>query len=843
MRRRKILWRMLVWMWDVSYTHINVPLRSYTYVARVRNMKGREFEEIGDFSQKGVWSFGWGVCWRGENSTEASKSIRVVEFLLFRRKLGTGVRIYIIVGKYDGATQTSGHQLCRCRGRVTERKWMDVVVSRWSIEYHTLPVAWGETEPTLEDLGCLLRLPMLGKVDPSSGRLSPSQQGVVNALRKSVHREKGHNGVKNTFTEWARYWYKDLGASKAGEEAHVVTDEPGLKELSHLAAFLAYWLTWYIFPGPSKYSVDTTLFELVAILDSGESVPLATGFLGTLFKRLDMLHDAARHFCGRSGVRDVRSSIADVLDVEGEFVARPYVNTPKGIFPFNVYSKEDAVAFANKDDASTVEHFRMSCMMRGELSYFVNGRYGSVIYNPMRVARQFGFDQGVPKLFLPSGDVGDVWKRFLKSTFTAELRSMNTITLPGAKRMGGCTKLYREYWRDNLLRFVKDPALTSFGARSPYVEEEVLGRVKEHMKNIYGTVEKDVGNSVSLSGQDGEGLVERVQLSGKQTSKRPAKGIVEGNEESSQAVQPGVAEEVVRIPRVEVPETKTEGGSKVPSTSVEVISTLDQHAAAHGGMDDIWGDEGVSFGRVPQPDVVEEVTKAPQMEVSKTAAEGGLDVPLDSLEAIGTFDQNVAAHGVMNDIWGDEKGCSKAGFNHTEGGHGSESLVQDSSSLQDETNKGGLRSSRHWWKECNFMITRYPDRSVIVTLEMKEKVTLQPSVLFAEAREERLALISLVSFAELLEDVSLPKASPEEFIYVYGGLAALGSYQLEVGWLRKRIDQMALLLDLPAWRDRLEKVSKELEEVEVTTSRLRKRKKKLEGEIAERARECQLGRL
>ncbi|KAI8537662.1 hypothetical protein RHMOL_Rhmol09G0041600 [Rhododendron molle] len=98
----------------------------------------------------------------------------------------------------------------------------------------------------------------------------------------------------------------------------------------------------------------------------------------------------------------------------------------------------------------------------------------------------------------------------------------------------------------------------------------------------------------------------------------------------------------------------------------------------------------------------------------------------------------------------------------------------------------------------------------------------------------RLALISLVSFVELLEDVKLPEATPEEFTSVYGGLAALGSYQLEVDWLRKRIDQMAILLELPSWRDRLEKVSKELEEVEATAEQLRKRKKKLEGEVAKR---------
>ncbi|KAF7129076.1 hypothetical protein RHSIM_Rhsim10G0096700 [Rhododendron simsii] len=786
---------------------------------------------------------------------------------------------------------------------------------------------------------------------------------MVDALRRSVHREKGHNGVKNTFIEWARYWYKDLGASKAGEEAHVVTDGLGLKELAHLAAFLAYWLTWYIFPGPPKDGVDTTLFELAAILASGESVPLAPLFLGTLFKRLGMLQDAARHSCGRydlpiyvatnflhmflfkrfpkvapkpndfgasnsggrgepcrnvcrsarwsgSGIRGVRGSITDVLDVKGEFVARPYVNTQKGVFPLNVYSEEDVVTFANKDDASTAELLRMSCMMRGELPYFVNGRYGSVMYDPMRVAHQFGFDQGVPKACLPSGDTGDVWKRFLKSAFPAELRSMNTITLPGAKRMGGCTKLYREYWRDNLVRFldyvkqvpmslgvedvmsqdgelclskVKDPVLASFGACSPYVKEEVLGRVKEHLETIYGTGEKDGGSSASLSDRAEEGRAEGVRLSGKHTSKRSAKDVAEvaqpskrkkttkGNKESVEAVQPGVVEEVIRTPRVEIPKTETGGGSEVPSTSVE----------------------GVSSRRVPQLDVVEEGRKTPRVEVSEMAARGGLNVPLDSLKAIGTFDQNVAAHGVMNEIWGDEGGSSQgvahpwkgkslhhmrsagvvpseeeemeeeeeeeggsednnhnddqedeeeakegqAGVNHMEGGDGGESLVQNSSSLQDETNVGGLRSSRRWWKEGDFMIARYPDGSVIVTLETKEK---RPSTFVRLVNmstfSRRLALVSLVSFVELLEDVSLPKATPEEFIYVYDGLAALRSYQLEVDWLRKRIDQMAFLFELPAWRDRLEKVSKELEEIEATAARLRKRKrkKKLEGEVAER---------
>ncbi|KAG5544349.1 hypothetical protein RHGRI_016935 [Rhododendron griersonianum] len=762
-----------------------------------------------------------------------------------------------------------------------ERKWMDVVVSRWSTDSHTLPVAWGEIGPTLEDVGCLLRLPMLGKVDPSSGRLSPSQQGVVDALRKSVRREKdqgggkkGHGGVKNTFTEWARYWYKDLGASRAGEEAPVVIDGPGLKEPAHLAAFLAYWLTWYIFPGPPKDGVDTALFELAAILASGESVaPEPNDFGGDDGGGEG---EPCRSVCrsarwSGSGVRDVRGGIAEVIDIEGEFVARPYVNTPKGVFSFNVYSEEDVVTFANKDDASTAELFRMSCMMRGELPYFVNGKYGSVTYDPMRVARQFGYDQGVPKSLLPSGAVGDVWKRFLKSAFPAELRDNLVRFLEYVKGVPVSLEVEDVLSQDGELCLpkVKDPALASFVVRSPHVKEEVLGRVEEYLENTYGILAKDVRSSVSLRDRDGGGQAEGVRLKSKHTSKRPAKdaggwsspangerlGITsKGNEESSKAVHPKAVEEVVRISRVEA---ETGGGSGVPSNSVEAIGTLNEHAVARGGMDDIWGDEGVSSGGVAPPrkggeesseamrtDDVEETVKTPRAEASATAAGGCLAVPLDSLETIGTFEQNAAVHGVVNDIWEDE-GVSSGGVSHPWKGKSLRHMRPSDGVLNEEEEEEETEGEEE--EEGSEEDDRGDEEGEEEEGEeeagLVEGRGVRPGgggrwwrVKLARGCEwekdaQRLALVSLVSFVELLEDVSLPEATPEDFASVYGGLAALGSYQLEVDWLRKRIDQMAVLLELPAWRDRLEKVNKELEEVEAAAARLRKRKEKLEGEV------------
>ncbi|KAF7151429.1 hypothetical protein RHSIM_Rhsim02G0215700 [Rhododendron simsii] len=101
------------------------------------------------------------------------------------------------------------------------------------------------------------------------------------------------------------------------------------------------------------------------------------------------------------------------------------------------------------------------------------------------------------------------------------------------------------------------------------------------------------------------------------------------------------------------------------------------------------------------------------------------------------------------------------------------------------------------------------------------------------AISRKFALDSLVSFMEVLENVSLPSATPKDFESVYDGLDTLVRYRLEVDWLRKRINQMVSRLGRPIVRNRLEKASKELEEVEVVAMRLKDKKKGLEGRVAE----------
>ncbi|XP_058203527.1 uncharacterized protein LOC131317866 isoform X2 [Rhododendron vialii] len=229
-----------------------------------------------------------------------------------------------------------------------------------------------------------------------------------------------------------------------------------------------------------------------------------------------------------------------------------------------------------------------------------------------------------------------------------------------------------------------------------------------------------------------------------------------------------------------------------------------------------------------------------------------------------------------NDEGGEEAGLveGQEGFGNVNVGPTVEPLVPNlaSYSLWEETEETNERDSAPWtseretlcgprrWREGDYVVSCVPDGSVIVTSEMKEKIKLSPGALFAEVQEEhrpllsdiffqwpstfvrlgnvsaicrKFALDSLVSFVEVLENVSLPKATPQDFESVYDCLETLVRYRLEVDWLRKRIDQMASLLELSVVRHQLEKVSKELEEIEVVAMRLKDKKKGLEGRVAE----------
>ncbi|XP_058192377.1 uncharacterized protein LOC131309787 [Rhododendron vialii] len=171
-----------------------------------------------------------------------------------------------------------------------------------------------------------------------------------------------------------------------------------------------------------------------------------------------------------------------------------------------------------------------------------------------------------------------------------------------------------------------------------------------------------------------------------------------------------------------------------------------------------------------------------------------------------------------------------------------------------------LRGLPRSWREGDYLVSRYPDGSAGMRLGAQEEIRLTPRTLFAEVREEhkailsnifelwpstfvrlvgassiirKLALDSRVSFVEGLENMSLPQATPGDFDSARDGLQALTHFRLEVGCLRKRLDQMAALLELPVAQDQLEKVGKEIEEMEEVVRRLKDKKEGLVRRVSE----------
>ncbi|KAH7853922.1 hypothetical protein Vadar_008146 [Vaccinium darrowii] len=399
---------------------------------------------------------------------------------------------------FAGILESAQVSLAICtsmRANITrDRNWLEVMLSRWCPTTHTFVATWGESTPTLEDVCYLWNLNLMGEVN-SALPLTPEQEKIVEALRKA-------KSVAMTLR---------TGYKSGGRNILALEDEPlhgskgeGFRKSGYLAAFLTLWLSLHVFPGPPEGGVDPNLFGIAAILSTGKSVPLAPLFLGTLYKRLDLIVPAARLSKGRydictyvhtgflgmffyerfascaplpnefetgqnecrasrwvNGATDdggthilrVRGGLASVIDDESAFLPWPYVEDVEGIEPFGIYSKETTTVSMGALKADRKSHVVLNMLIPGGLPCYVGGIFGEGSYNPMRVARQFGLDQGAPRI-LPSIEGTDVWRRYLTGEWNKDPEIAQAVAIfPGKQRVGHSTAAWREFWKKNLGTF------------------------------------------------------------------------------------------------------------------------------------------------------------------------------------------------------------------------------------------------------------------------------------------------------------------------------------------------------------------------------------------------------
>ncbi|QHO10701.1 uncharacterized protein DS421_15g491910 [Arachis hypogaea] len=86
--------------------------------------------------------------------------------------------------------------------------------------------------------------------------------------------------VKYSYSNWSRYFFGDF---LNGEFVPAPAVSSDLRE----AAFVAYWLSKYIFLGPADECMSHVVFLLACLIARGERLPLAPMYLDSLYTRLD----------------------------------------------------------------------------------------------------------------------------------------------------------------------------------------------------------------------------------------------------------------------------------------------------------------------------------------------------------------------------------------------------------------------------------------------------------------------------------------------------------------------------------------------------------------------------
>lgn len=156
---------------------------------------------------------------------------------------------------------------------------LSFLLSRWSSHSHTFVAARGEFSPSLEDVVVLTGLPMFG-VHHAVDVLDGEGESMLGLLHNAMERAK-YISNKLTYLSWMTFFVKGEGRNAEFQ----------------LAAFFAYWLSYFVFPNPPDDGLNPFVFRMAVLLAQKKPVALGPWFLGSLYKRLDE--------CGRNIARSV----------------------------------------------------------------------------------------------------------------------------------------------------------------------------------------------------------------------------------------------------------------------------------------------------------------------------------------------------------------------------------------------------------------------------------------------------------------------------------------------------------------------------------------------------------
>ena len=300
----------------------------------------------------------------------------------------------------------------------------------WSGETSTFVFPWGEATVTLEDVAVLGGLPLLGHSVCSR----PSDElcrdlDALEAFRSSLNRS---NSRKARYGRWVKHFVE-----QPTEDAPTRGDDTGgeVARLLEHGAFLAMWLSRYVFPAPPFDVVRPEVFPIAARLARGKCVALAPAALASIYRDLSAL----KHYLnlGKSHQPFVGCAPLHILqlwvwerfpelrpemestscrDDPGVPRAARWRNVKKALDPRYIHSvfmsPEEFEWRPYGSSRFALPQGKIGCWVHGQdiagskelLSFALCLRPCELVgmgcieqYCPHRVARQLGFDQDVPR--------------------------------------------------------------------------------------------------------------------------------------------------------------------------------------------------------------------------------------------------------------------------------------------------------------------------------------------------------------------------------------------------------------------------------------------------------------
>ncbi|KAJ4917770.1 Uncharacterized protein Rs2_03320 [Raphanus sativus] len=349
------------------------------------------------------------------------------------------------------------------------------ISERWCPDTKTFLFPWGEATVTLEDVMVLLGFSVLGS--PVFAPLDGSGEKTVRELGKEWLKIKKDNNV--SFVTQVTWTGRFMGSGD---------------ELEH-AAFLALWLSYFVFP--TKYShLVRPVLPIAVHLSRGTRIALAPPVLAHLYEELTLLKDHIRGFNMAIGVntklelsslfklvqvwtwerfRELRPNNSNLL-LQGEprlalwdeekltrtrstvrkstknivrkilanstmdsFEWRPYTKAVKN-WTFPLFYPEEAMWVPVGPDLDEELISFARCVKVSELI----GIHSVEHYFPNRVASQFGLLQDVP---CPV-NMNNLFKEAAWDEYSKPIDGLR-LYIPSRSSVSCFTSMFCEWWRKN----------------------------------------------------------------------------------------------------------------------------------------------------------------------------------------------------------------------------------------------------------------------------------------------------------------------------------------------------------------------------------------------------------